>query len=436
MGTMRGEVPLDEKLAEAIRTRLDQLLAMEEPRIARVWELGLLLQQHLGLASLRPEGVPTDVGPLVSFAANFAAGAAVASSSRLSDVLLGVMRVSGGGRTKQIRHERRPIDPIDFLRAYCFASLLRQRAALEALAVASDGVDPDPGFEGRAEHERDLYRSAFRLLCGARVTSGDVEDIARRLDAIKDRLDEFRRLRFEALVLPLLAGAASEDADAAVSEALAAHHRHFGEAHRRAEPAGLIAWGALALIGRFEGAVRPETVASDYLPGPLIALCREPDASSAIVYEAPLLSARTLAEARLCVASAIDGPIEVQGRIDRGRTGDPFGVTLVAGAAMEFRVPFEIAEEHSDGTYLGAGVSTVLDPGELTVLAEAKRSSADATVRALGKACAEQALAALGERSELFRNAMTSPLGRHLCDDHPEKFTRAALLALVASFDD
>lgn len=432
---MRGEVPQDEKLAEAIRTRLDQLLSMDEPRIARVWELGLLVQQHLGLSALGREGIPADVRPLLSFAASFTAGAALASSPRLSDVLLGAVRVTSGARIRQIRHERRPIDPIDFLRAFCFASLLRERAALEALAVASDWVDPDPGFEGRAQHERDLYRGAFKLLCGAQVTRADVDEVGARLEAVKDRLDEFRRLRFEALVLPLLAGAASDDADAAVRAALHAHHGHFGEAHRRAEPAGLIAWGALALLGRFAGQVGPEALASDYLPSALVALGLEPGPANSIVYEAPLLMARTLAEARLRVASAIAGPIAVQGRIDRGRGGDPFGVTLVAGSAMEFRVPFEISEDHSDESYLGAGISTVLDPGELTVLAETKRGAADAAERALGKSCAEQALAALGERSELYRNAMSSPLGRHLCDDHPEKFTRAALLALVASFD-
>ena len=82
-----------------------------------------------------------------------------------------------------------------------------------------------------------------------------------------------------------------------------------------------------------------------------------------------------------------------------------------------------------------------LDAGELLHVAERERermrtlpdgSEERAAARRLGHTCANAALLQLGEDDEYFRDRMTSPLGRALCDEQPQKFTRAAIAALVA----
>jgi hypothetical protein len=75
----------------------------------------------------------------------------------------------------------------------------------------------------------------------------------------------------------------------------------------------------------------------------------------------------------------------------------------------------------------------LLDAGELVVLAEqavARAQSGGDRARELGlaRAAANRALELLGDSTELYRNQMTSPLGRAQCDQRPALFSRGGLM--------
>ncbi|NUP05157.1 MAG: hypothetical protein HOW73_03750 [Polyangiaceae bacterium] len=446
MATARSNPPLSADRLAAVCSRFDALTAQTELRVAKAWEAAELARHAIGLGIVAGES--TDCEHLLGAANQAAGAAALASSPRASDLVLGRVRAEHGGRAIEVSHERRPIDPMDYFGAFATASLTKDAAVLAALARVAEDVEPDPAPSSRVSPERALFRAAFAALTawarevvsstgstGSRNARAAAEDAIRQIEEGSALLDEFRALRLQSLVVPLLACVSTGDEDAAVAHALDEHARYFSDPRRADDPSGFVPWGPLALAslrgfdpGRFpwRTAEPAEGVRA------LLSFLQRPARAVSLFYDVPEVQARSLDDARLRVELSSPGTITVAETVEPG----PMRVSMEARDTIVVRYTFLI--DDVDGRWL-------VDAGELVHLAEREREKMRApgaherdraNARVFGKRCAASALALLGNDDELFRDRMTSPLGRALCDDYPHKFTRSALSALVASFDD
>jgi hypothetical protein len=327
---------------------------------------------------------------------------------------------------------------MDFFGAFTLATLMRDRPVVAALARAIDDVDPDPPLSSRVTPERDLFRRALAALASA--ARGHAEEgralAAAAIPSIEGALvglDDFRAARFQNLVLPLLRGLSAEDAVEAVGRAAALHDEHYAEPIRADEPDAVVPWGALALAairGLSSSAVRfADGAKAARMLAPLLDVQPEP---TSLTYDTPSFVARTMDEALLRVELSSPGEIAVveQSPLAENKTD----VRIEARDVVCYRYLVTIDER----------APSCVDAGELVHMAERALERATSlpvgdeereSAKAVAASCASAALGLLGEQEELFRDRMTSPLGRALCDAQPEKFTRAALSALVASVD-
>ncbi|MFO0547452.1 MAG: Imm49 family immunity protein [Polyangiaceae bacterium] len=455
----RSEPPaqLDAERLEALRSRFETLARNLEPRASKAWEIGLVAEQLVGITSLavRLGVTPADtafeeldlagIGRAVCLSS---AAAALASSPTLCDPLLGRATASSKAphRAVVVAHERRPIDPMDWLRAYHFAAIRRDLGAMAALAASVDSVDADPAFSGRLDLERDLYREVYRELAGQWFgdgrPAGAAAAAAARARQVLPELDEFRALRIRDLILPLVDAIDTTDKVRALADVLKAHASYWGDERRRSDPEGFVSWSALsahaAITARGGELALPAT---EVLPSAVTPADRWAAGETTVaIYEAPELAARTMAEASLRVALSTGAAPHATTRIDGGRSADTYTVEAIAGERIVYRFQFKLTTPDEQG--FGHGASALLDAGEWLFIAErelarARATEGEASAKHLevGRAAADQALALLGSQDELFRDRMTSPLGRKLCDGEPHRFTREALEKLRATFD-
>lgn len=441
MATGRSSPPAAPHRLEATRIRHDALATQAELRVAKAWELVELAQRLTGLAVVG-EG-ELDVAEVLGHASQAAGAAAMASSPRASDLVLGRARSTRAGRSLAIQHERRPIDPADFFGALMTAVLLRDAPVLAALRRAVDDVEPNLATTSTRGSERGAFRKAYLAIAlaacagvGASAAQEIAADALAHAEESLERLDEYRADRLRNLVLPIVAGLGAEDASAAVERAMDAHRQHWAEARRAGDPLGAVPWGALALaaLRGLKGETVPwpdgdRTAAGRALKASLDAA----PTSSELCYDVPPLTARTLDEALLRVELSSPGDVEVLERSEAlsGRSE----ARVEAKDGVSYHYLFTLDE--------GAAVGS-LDAGELLFVAERERermrslpegSQERDEARRLGHTCASAALLQLGEDDEYFRDRMTSPLGRALCDEQPHKFTRAALSKLVAELE-
>lgn len=432
--TNRGSSPPQLDPVEAARIRYEQLSSDEHLRVSKAWELPHVAQRLIGLGA-HEAGI--DVQEVLHAACAAAGAAAVASSLRASDQILGRAVATNGTRRAVIVHERRPIDPIDFLRALQIAAVLGDRAVLGALAAALDDIDPDPAFAGRGGHERTFYRLAFGAFTAAALGDADrARDLAAELLRYEGenigQIEAYRASRLQQLVVPMVAAVVAEDAAPAVKAALDAHQAHWSDPTRSSDPTGFIAWSALA-AARVRTLSPGELPGSTFAPAHALALFSIPLSPTEILYDAGQLRAHSVDEARLRVELSAPGEIV---EVTREHDGDRLRLSLEARGELTYRFQFLV-----DPTMPGAGA---VDAGELVHVAWKERDRAraagegtavGAAARDRGRWAAERALALLGTDEELFRDRMTSPLGRTLCDERPDAFTRKALAALAASFE-
>ena len=419
-------------LREGVRTRFDTIAALPELRVAKAWDLAWLARQLVALSYAA--GEEEDAAAVLGLASQAAGAAAMATSPRASDLVLGTAQATRGDTTLRIAHERRPIDPMDYFGAFCVAALLKDAAVLRALGRAIDDVAPDLVLSSRTAPERAIFREAFACLDAAAL--GDRDATSRRalaaaeaIEAGSSRLDEFRVARIQNVLAPVVEGVAADDAAAALARALEAHARHATDARTRDDPAWLVAWGPLALAS-LRRLPRREVPAAANVPEPLAALLDREAPSTALAYDVPPLCARTEAEVLLRVELSSPGEIVVEREVAEG---DRPRLRVESRDRVVYRYEVTIDD---------AAPWPLLDAGELVHVAEASRermraspegSPERAEARTLALRCAEGALAALAGEEELYRDRMTSPLGRAVCDAEPPTLTRAHLEALVAS---
>ncbi len=439
----RGSVPNEGELLAASKSRFEQIELCEELRLSKAWELFTLSQQLLGLASAA--GQPLDAARVLDVASLPIGPVALASSPSWSDRVLGRVVATRGSRSVSIAHERRPVDPFDWLRAFFLAGLQRDAGALAALSRSVEYVEPDRVTTGRGAPERALHRALLGALTAfalgqherASVLTAEGDQL---LAEMSGQLDPLTAERLRHLVLPLTRFVQREGREQTFRAAVEQHHEFWSNEHRRSDALGFIAWGPLAMAAVCELPLEPS---SDYLPRELIELAAAGARSSRVVYEAPRCAARTVAEARvragLTTGHGADSPaLSEEPAVGEGAAGQ---LTLRVSGAVEFRFSFDLAS--SDRESFGAGPSQLLDAGEWVHLAEeaeraallhAAGSPAWRRERERARAFAEQALACVGDEDEMFRDRMSSPLGRKLCDERPKTFNRAGLLAIVQRF--
>ncbi|MBK8941878.1 MAG: hypothetical protein IPM79_30815 [Polyangiaceae bacterium] len=416
--------------------RYDALSVQAELRVAKAWELIELTQRLVGLA-IFGEGT-LDVADVLGHASQACGAAAMASSPRASDLVLGRVRATRGARPLVIAHERRPIDPGDFFAALTIAALLRDGPALAALRRAVDDVEPNTAMSTRPGSERGAFRRAYLAIAlgasaGRTSASEAAADALAHAEELIERLDEYRADRLRNLVLPLVAGLGASDPAAALERAMLAHEQHWAEARRAGDPLGAVPWGPLALaavLGLRSEAFPWKRAEETEAGRELMSLLDSAPEATALSYDVPPLTARTLDEALLRVELSSPGAVDVALRSEAlaGATE----ARIEAKDGVTYHYLFTLDEGAPRGS---------LDAGELLHVAERERermrtlpdgSEERAAARRLGHTCANAALLQLGEDDEYFRDRMTSPLGRALCDEQPQKFTRAAIAALVA----
>jgi hypothetical protein len=422
----RSQVEVSVEFARALLARAEEISSMTEEgdgskrselRLARGWELAELVFKLAGVASVNGrEWLPSP--KLLGKAVALSSAAALASNLALADQFAeaAVLVADGSSVGLRIPKEQRAIDTTDFMRAAFLAMAAGDERAQQALRAATDGV-ADEALRSLVP-AREAVRGLLRQLLGAKTTPLTSDELAVTLAATP----EYFRSRVEELLLPVVNALGAADKQAAFQTVLAKHEAHYAASDRREDLRGLVAWGALALAGVWQ--TRP-TEPSDYLAEVIMEAFAKPVASLPLSLECPPLRARTMLEAKTRMEFSFNGAVEVhpqsEEKVFELRVGQ-----LVVGR-------FTI-EDPSDEQSFGRGSDSLLDAGELVVLAEQAvaraRAGGDAT-RELGlaRAAANRARDLLGDAAtELYRNQMTSPLGRAQCDQRPTLFSHAGLI--------
>ncbi len=425
------------ELLDAARTRYEQLSGESELRPSRAWELVLVAMRLVAL-DLKAEG-RVEVGAVLGRASLAAGVAVLASGLRASDHVVGVAHGERDGRTLRVRAERRPIDPMDAFFACAVGAICGEPAVLAAVERAVPDIEPDPAFAGRGGEERALFRDAIGAIAsfGRGDRDGGRELAARALTRAadsSDRIDAVRLARLESFVLPLLRGIVSEEPTAACAEAAKVHAASFERSGPAADPIGLVAWSALACAA-LRKTKREEVAASPFLPEPLVRLATEHGAQErpavSLSYRVATVCARSIDEARLFAALASGVEIDDEAL---AAPPDPSRWEIITKGSVEHRFEILVDADHAG--------PRLVDIGELAIVAEKQTARARAlpsgsVARAEASRVAlltsRLALELRGHEAELYRDRMSSPLGRMLSDEHPEQLSHAALERLVAS---
>lgn len=425
------------ELLDATKTRFEQLAGESELRASRAWEL-LLVSMRLVALELST-GARVDAESLLGKGCIAAGVGVLASGLRASDHVVGTAFAERHDRTVRARSERRPIDPMDAFFACVVGAICGEPAVLAAVARAVPDIEPDPAFAGRGGEERALFREAIGAI--ASFGLGYCEEgralgeraLARAADSI-DRIDAVRRVRLEALVLPLVGGLVAADPKGACHEAALTHAASYERSGPAADPIGLVAWSALACAA-LRGLTREELGDIAFVPGPLADLAtRSRDAAPPTLrlsLRAATVCARSTDEARLFASLASGVEIDDEAL---SPPADPSRWEIVTAGPVEHRFEVLVDPDHAG--------PRLVDIGELTIVAErqierARSLPPDSPARAeasrVAAVAAKLALDLRGGEGELYRDRMSSPLGRMLSDEHPDKLSRAALERLVAS---
>jgi hypothetical protein len=431
----RGTVEVDPAIASALRERYETLdasvsaraqRATSELRLREIWELGDLAMKLVGAASVGArDSCPTPAS--LARVAALGGAAALASDTTLSDAFFGSVVVVSreGADGLVIGREPRPIDSGDFLRAVWLARTFSQPSALLALRSSLGSVID----ESLRSHPtaRDRIRATLEgTLSEARWDLPPDTD-----DALLPAPD-FLQERTRDLVLPFAEALHAADGPSAAARCLERHHAYYTAPERRGDLRGYVGWGPLALVASF--ANRGLFAPSEYLPVWLIDVALGDLPSYEVTMETPDLHAATMLEARLRLSLSFDAePTFIEESRADGRT--VYSYRLDAPTTVRGRVT---VIHPADEASLGEG--TLLDAGELVHLAEEKLAAARGGRSAphdkrVALAATTRALAFLGAEPELYRDKMTSPLGRALCDERPRRFSRDGLLELRAEVE-
>jgi hypothetical protein len=431
----RGTVEVDPTVASALRERFETLdasvsaraqRASSELRLREIWELGDLAMKLVGAATVGARELCPTPASLARVAA-LGGAAALASDTTLSDAFSGSVVVVSreGAEGLAIGREPRPIDSGDFLRAVWLARAFGQSSALLALR-SSLGSVTDESLRSHAA-ARDRVRA---LLAG--TLSASRWSLPPDSDEALRPAPDFLQERTRDLVVPFAEALHAADAPDAAVRCLARHHAYYSAPERRADLRGYVAWGPLALIVSF--ANRGLFESSEYLPPWLVELTLGDLPSNEVTMETPDLHAATMLEARLRLSLSFDAEPTFIRESSAGERS-VYSFRLDAPTTVRGRVT---VTHPADEASLGEG--TLLDAGELVHLAEEKiaggRGGGGAPHdRRVASAAATRALAILGAEPELYRDQMTSPLGRALCDERPRRFSRDGLLELRAEVE-
>jgi hypothetical protein len=431
----RGTVELDPVIASALRERFETLdasvsartqRASSELRLREIWELGDLAMKLVGAASVGERELCPPTRSLARVAA-LGGAAALASDTTLSDAFAGSVVVVSqeGGDGLVIGREPRPIDSGDFLRAVFLARSFAQSSALLALrsslaSVTDEALRSHPGARDRV-----------RALLAGTLSEAPWSVPADTDDALYVA-PEFLQERTRELVSPFAEALHAADGPGAAARCLERHHAYYAAPERRGDLRGYVGWGPLSLVRSFanRGLFGP----SEYLPPWLVDLVLGDLPSFEVMMETPDLHAATMLEARLRLSLSFDAEPTF---IEESRAGGRavYAFRLDAPTTVRGRVTVAHPEDEAS---LGEG--TLLDAGELVHLAEEKLAAAREGRsaphdRRIAVAASARALAILGAEPELYRDTMTSPLGRALCDERPRRFSREGLLELAAAVE-
>ncbi len=423
MAQSQGEVSVE--FARALLARAEEISSraeeteggkLRELRLARGWELAELVFKLAGVAAVNGrEWLPSPL--LLSKAVALSSAAALASNLALADQFAEAAVLVDDGTSVGLRipKEQRAIDTTDFMRAAFLAMAAGDTRAQKALRAATEGV-ADEALRSLVP-AREAVRGLLRQLLGATTTPLTSDELAVTLAATP----EYFRSRIEELLLPVVNALGSSDKQAAFTAVLAKHQAHYEAEDRREDLRGFVAWGALALAGMWQ--TRP-TEPSPYLAEIVAEAFARPIASLSLSFECPPMRARTMLEAKTRMEFSFNGAVEVQPQAE----ANVFELRVAPLFVGRFTI-----EDASDEQSFGRGSHSLLDAGELVVLAEQAVARAQASgdrARELerARAAANRALELLGDSTELYRNQMTSPLGRAQCDQRPALFSRGGLM--------